>query len=489
MESSIVRALFDALNESGTLYCHWKSTDHLAASFEAKTDLDVLFSRSVLNDVEAILSVLGFVRTRTPDARTYPCVEDYICFDESLQRWVHLHAHFQLPIGDRWTKGYRIPLENYLLSNRTFNEQFGLYTIDPCSEYLMFIHRMYMKWTFPRSKKSFLKENSWLTEYLLSNGISEEKLENNLLYDVRFRKIYVSLYRNKIKKIRLLDEIYFKLCNLRYLRSSYVVFPVSIFYRYIYRLLIEFNRRFISNFTFGRRTLVSGGRGIVLVGMDGSGKTSMISKSERFFSKQLNVGTVFFGSGRSGSGPLRKAIFFIHDMISNNKDIKTGENHSETKQNKGAKPPSLLKLGWIYLCNRDRKKQLRRYNRLISNGSIVLVDRMPQSVDSEFADAPKLAEHLESNNFLVRYVSNHENHLYKQFGELECDAFIWLDISPEISLIRKPNELNIEQAKSYRLAMEHLTTHHFKNVLTIDADLDFDTVLSKVLCGIWKQLK
>ncbi len=62
---STVYKLFEKWNLEQIPYCHWKSSDHLQATVDGITDLDVLVGRDHADKVERILSELGFQRLDT----------------------------------------------------------------------------------------------------------------------------------------------------------------------------------------------------------------------------------------------------------------------------------------------------------------------------------------------------------------------------------------------------------------------------------------
>ncbi len=484
MFSKIILDLFSKLNEENVTYCHWKSTEHLAASFEAKTDLDVLVSRYHARTCESVLLAVGFVRARTPDARTYPCVEDYLFYDAELQRWIHFHMHYQLPCGDRWVKSYRTPIEDYLLQNRVYLKQYNIYNIDPVSEYLFFITRMHMKWATPIKKSSVLQENEFLAQLLKDNGINSENLKSHFvkhplcvdgtfaIAEAYFLKSPESISSKQVNLFQKQLLVYRRMGRLTFFRLN-----IS---RYLLRLHIEFYRRILKDYSFGRRAIVNGSRLFSFVGMDGSGKSTMIDEVYREMGKQLNVTRIFLGTGRSGAGLFRKFIFIIYDF-------KSKKNRSTATENKGIKKISLGKLFWIYLCLRDRNKELTKLHRSAANGNVVLIDRWPQRAITDFADAPKLAEYVNAKG-LAGYLARREADFYTKIESINIDKHLLFDIQPETSLKRKPNELTLDLAIKYREVMHNLRADIYKNCDFIDAEKSYGEVKNKVCKIVWNTI-
>ncbi|CDT99985.1 hypothetical protein VCR14J2_270189 [Vibrio coralliirubri] len=470
-------SIFEEVNLLGVEYCHWKSTDHLEASFRGETDFDVLVSKNDAFKFEVVLLNNGFVRARTPDFRTYPCVEDYIYYDPSSGNWYHFHLHYQLPCGDRWVKSFHIPIEKYILENRVYLAEFSMYNIDPLSEYLFFINRMFMKWRRPLRKKSFVKENEYLVGRIDTNCLLDR---DHPLFSDDLHSIYKML-TNKDYSIPISRQIAFKNHLRGCRRFNEVDFSIRSLFRYVYRLYVELNRRVFNNKSFGRRQLINGGRIVTFVGMDGSGKTSMLSEAEKTFSKQLNVTTVFLGSGRSGAHFLRRNIFKFMDILPNNaltknKVGKTGSNN---------KKPKFFKCLWIYLCLCDREKELKKMAKGLANGSLVLVDRWPQNKITNVADAKKLNEFVLNNSF-TGLVARKEQLFFDRLKAFNPDRTLWFDILPDTSIQRKPNELDLEEAVFYKDALQHLYSDYYSNPSKIFADNAYDEVKLEVNRKIWE---
>ncbi|MBO7913690.1 hypothetical protein J5X89_18905 [Vibrio sp. G41H] len=478
MSSKIVTEFFSEINSTDISYCHWKSTDHLDASFLGDTDFDILVKRKDAFKFEKILLDKGFVRARTPDLRTYPCVEDYIYYDSNLNKFFHFHIHYQLPCGDRWVKSFHIPLENYILENRVYLKGFDIYNIDPISEYLFFIIRMNMKWRLPTKKKSVVKENDYLLNRINESNLSFDDIKSSYLYGFCDNKILDKYYHRELSSVTIFDNFRFKRKLFNYRRLGHVFYYLCQVVRYLYRLYVEFNRRVIHNYSFGRRQLISGGRVIAFIGMDGSGKSSMLEECTEFYKKQINVTNVFLGTGRSGAGFIRRQIFKVYGSRDKNKSSSNiADSHIIRK-------PNFLKLVWILLCLRDRNRELKKLFQSVANGNLVVVDRWPQSSVNGFADYPKLYDFCDESG-LVGILARKEKKFYEKLSTVSVDKFLFFDIEPETSLDRKPNELTLSEAREYKQAMYELTSSHFSRVTPINAEQDFESVKVKSISAIW----
>ncbi len=133
-----IECLFKSFNDNKISYCHWKSSNHLEASMDGLTDLDVLVDDEMAQKATELIIEQGFERFETVHLRSYPGILDYVCLDESGV-WAHLHLHFKLILGDRWVKAYRLPVEKEFLSRAQFEEQFNSYVINSHDELLLLI--------------------------------------------------------------------------------------------------------------------------------------------------------------------------------------------------------------------------------------------------------------------------------------------------------------------------------------------------------------
>ena len=303
-----VEKLFERWNLEQIPYCHWKSSDHLQATVVGITDVDVLVDRRYADKVERYLSELGFQRLDTVVLRSYPGIMDYVCLDLESGRWVHIHLHFQLALGDRWVKAYWLPLEEIILSRRQFSEEFRSYVVDPYDELFLLCARMSLKHKEPFNKSVVWKEFGYIRSRLDLNASVPKYLSG----------VYIPLQNMFLKALsdnpspKLLNALSAKvrqslIIAMRFGRVGFLVRSIA---RMFYRYAIEFRRRFLKNFEVGRRKLPRGGVLVAFVGIDGSGKSSGVERMESLFAQQMNVTNVFLG--KSGNNSLN--VFYRYGI-------------------------------------------------------------------------------------------------------------------------------------------------------------------------------
>jgi hypothetical protein len=105
----VLRGLFDRFHSDGIRYCHWKSNQHLHASMIGKTDVDILVDRRAIVPLTRILGESNFKRFVVKPGRGYPGIEDYVGFDAASGTLTHLHVHYQLTLGEKFSKAIGCP--------------------------------------------------------------------------------------------------------------------------------------------------------------------------------------------------------------------------------------------------------------------------------------------------------------------------------------------------------------------------------------------
>ena len=141
---AFITTLCQALETEQITYCHWKSNNALMRSASGENDLDLLIGRADAQRFTALLYRLGAKRTTTPIATQMPGVIDYYGYDAPTDKFVHVHAHYQLIVGHDRTKNYHLPLaQPFLASARP--EQ-GFKVPSPEFEFIVFVIRMVLKY-------------------------------------------------------------------------------------------------------------------------------------------------------------------------------------------------------------------------------------------------------------------------------------------------------------------------------------------------------
>lgn len=480
----IVIRLFQAWNENGIRYCHWKSTVHLDATMEGATDIDVLVDPRQAQRAEMLATTQGFLRLQTDPLRSYPGVLDFVAFDVETGLWIHLHLHYQLVLGDRWVKATWLPIEESVLARAVFDPRYSSFVVAPSDELYLFVARMVLK-----HRRPFEFDYVWreLTHIKSRIAKSEDYPYHPPLSIRPMSRLVDALQREQTPSKSVLNKLARDAARslAPFRRYKWCTFVVFSFVRRLYRYWMEFRRRILRTYDKGRRSLPNGGLIIAFVGIDGSGKTSAIARTAQFFAQQLNVTSVFLGSGRSGASWYRKIVFAMFGSRAAQKRYKQGRGKGPDRDGEERLP--WYYLVWQLLVNYDKRKNMRRAISARANGALVLSDRWPQSQVPGILDGSKLLGRKQMSP-LARYVGKLEKELVQLAEMVQPDVLLRFRVSPEIARRRKPGELSEREAETYAQLLDEIEWKA-KKIVDIDADAPIEAVDRQIRAAIWDTLQ
>lgn len=490
----ICTELFDRFHEEGIRYCHWKSNEHLAEGLVGTTDLDIIVEQQ--HKVEQILSEQGFKRFETTWFVDYLGLADYLGYDPETGRLVHLHLHYRLAIGNKRLKDYNVPWVETLLDRRVFDEEHRVYRADPAMELCLLFVRYALKIQLRDYPKSvfgeyldgdIVREYEWLQERTDRQEVVQ--LATKLLNEEAATVIDQMLVdRPGLWQFRTLRKHCVK--ELSPARSyGYIETKVRGFLREVFLGLRSINERFFGRPRLYRRTVPSGGVTIVLLGVDGAGKSTIIEELEEWLSWKIDVQRIYFGSGDGPATLLRYPLIFAREQVDDGQTGSGAEQSSTEDSSKDRTERSLvLRIGRVIrglVLARERRKKLQKGQRAKNRGLVVLGDRYPQNQIMGFNDGPLLDHLSESSSRLLRYLAGRERDVYRSAEEHPPDLVIVLDVSPETANERKP-EMPIEQFERRKAAIDDLEFDTERRV--INAEQPLDEVIREVKELVWEQL-
>jgi thymidylate kinase len=472
IELELITELHKRINDCIT-YCYWKSTDHIKATLRGDTDLDILICKNNVSRFEKEISSLGFKELKTVHLRSYPGIKDFIGLDNQSGKWVHIHAHYTLNLGDRWVKSYHLPIEREILKRRYFDNNLNIFLINPKDEMFLFRIRMSLKFLFPYRRTRVLREEEYLRKLIESLKYSENQYITTPLNEIINSLDKIGNLPRNLQALRLRIGLKF------FRRFNRLKFSIYSKLRMFYRYYIEFRRRVLSNYDVGRRTLSEGGLIIVLTGIDGSGKTSNVIALEKFLKIQLNTTRVFMGYGSSGANWMRRLIFTIYGK-------KRRKNIKKNISNNDERRITILYAIWILVCLFDKKKNLKKAMKARANGNIVLADRWPQRKIKGTFDGARLEDYKGSNK-IIKIIKAYERKIISLSEFANPDLVIKLIIDPKTSTIRKPGELSLMEASRLMDIFKELNWN-CDNQIQINAEQDEQIIQSELKKLIWNHL-
>lgn len=478
-----IESLFRRLNEAGIEYAHWKSNEHLSLSLRGESDLDILVAQRDVQRFTALLATTSFRRCLTPPARKYPAIESYIGFDDESGRLIHLHTHYQLTVGERHLKAYRVPWEHVLLSRRVFSENDGLYVTDPQLELLLLVlrsafklnprHRLLGAFGRPAIQRGSLREFDWLATRVDRPGLAE--LARALVGEPA-----AALLEAMLEEPPMTPRMLARFRGAITPRSEeYQTYRRS--WAHVLRLAHE-----VVLLRAPRLRLPQGGTVIAVLGPDGAGKSSLTGELTRWLSSRFDVARFYFGSGQGSISLVRRALRGLARLL---KPATSSARPSGTASRRWSGESALRSAGrllWIATLSRERRRRAARARQLRNRGSIVLCDRFPQS-QAAVSDGPALTRWLDDPSGVRRAAARAELAAIQYVERLRPALVLKLRVTREIALLRKPETSPIRLDAKIRV-LERLRFAPETRVVEIDATQPFEQVLLEAKRAIWVNL-
>lgn len=467
--SDLIRNLFKAFHENDILYCHWKSNEHLDASFKGDTDFDVLFDRKQKDIIEKLFNKNGFVLFNAPYNRRYSEIVDFIGVDYEQNKIIHFHTHYHLEIGTSGLKEYHYTIEEEILSKRVFSTDFECYIIDPRYEFLLLIIRLSLK-VRSNWKSNFRHNNEvensnrelrWLKERVsldqLINLINKLEIpyeEEDIIriYNNEFE--YETLYSLSLKKNQIEDLK--KESNFRMQATKW-----SKWFYFQYGRVV---RKTGLSYVVKRRVNPEGGFSIAVLGSDGSGKSTQMKELKKIFSTKIDVESFYLGSNKGSRSSFRKLLDLIED-----KNLYFNIRPLER----------LLNLLFALTIGYEKKVRLKKALKLKNKGVLVLFDRFPQADNYTFNDGPLLKKAINSKNIIYKSIGRYEKKLYSPSSDKYPNIIIKLIADPNVLAQRR--NMSLEQINTKQNSIIGLTFGNKVPIITIDANMSINEVTSEIL--------
>jgi hypothetical protein len=496
----IVRGLIGCLETSGILYCHWKSNEHLDAAVAGDTDLDILFEEAKHARVVELVRQAGFVPFRTVWFTRYPGIEDFIGIDNEKGKMVHIHAHFQLILGEKRVKSYHLPWEDDLLKTRIWDEKAGIYRSDPTLEILLLVIREAIKlrktdrrpWKYTKynraAKSGSDREIAWLRERVSLKDLHSlaEKY-----CGPQISRAIDQLYREGLSSSALAD--------LRRL-----ILPAFQQYRRYHRwhaaaigvaressfLLSRAVKKTVVPSLPIRRIARSKGLIIAVLGADGSGKSTVSAEVARELSTKIDVMHLYMGSGNGPGSLMRWPVDVIRRAVrgltANRIGIvkKTGRSQEETTKWKLRKIPHYgFQTMWALTLAREKRLKLKRAWRARQKGVFVICDRYPQTDIEGYNDGPLLGRLARSELWFLRLLGYWERSSYAQAAKYAPDLVVRLLGHTHVLAHRRP-EMSLETISRKQEGIRAIQFPRSTRIVEIDAGKPLEEVITGAMGAV-----
>jgi thymidylate kinase len=486
----LVRRLCDALSAERISYCHWKSNEALDRSARADSDLDLLVSRRHAQRFGEIIRGLGFKDGRQPAKKQLPGVFHSYGLDEATGKVVHIHAHYQLVLGDDMTKNYRLPIEEAYLASA---EQDRLFRVPAAEfEYVVFVLRMVLKHSTLDAiltrqgalSPGETRELAYLTDRIdgeLPRGLVREHLPF----------IDQDLWERCERCLKPRTSRVFRVWSARRLERSLAAHArrspnLDQFVRAWRRGQVTLRRRVLHRRP-SRSRLDNGGALIAIVGGDGAGKSTVVDEVHRWLSKDLDTVNVHLGKPpRSLTSVVVHAVW--NGSIRGVADGSPLSGRTPTSLSDGdpMSPRRFAKLARKVMTSRDRYLAYLRARRCTADGGIVVCDRFPLP-QVKLMDGPATAgiPRSRDRSRAVGFLARIEERYYERI--LYPDILIVLRVHPEIAVQRRHGTESEEFVRRRSEEIWHLEWGDLP-VIVIDAGRPKPEVLAEIKSAIWARL-
>lgn len=487
------RRLFAEFHSRGIPYCHFKSNEHLREGLRGVTDLDVLVDRDDEAEIRTALNESGFKRLAFRNR--HPGTEFHLAYDREFDRFVFLHLHFQLVLGDR-EKGYQFRWEDRLLSTRTRDPETGVYVTDPHLELLLLFVRYALKIDVraylrvlrgdPYPDENVEREFEWLRERVDRRRVVD--LAADLLNPASAAVVDDLVDGMTVSKLRKLRSKISPEVHV-YRRQSTVENKIRKHVRALAGKSRRVSRRLGKPYSL-HRTLPSGGVVVAFVGADGSGKSTMAETTESWLSWKLDVDRIYFGKNDTYTLP-KKLLVGIKRAYSSTLSNGDGRSEEDVDGNAAVTESRSLaerawRIPWAIAVSHSRRKKLKRMWRTRNKGGIVITDRYPQNQVMGNNDGPLLSHWADSRLPPKRAIAAWEARPYEWAEKNPPDLIVKLDVDPEVALERT-DATDVEELRTKTRIVEGLEFERSENV-SIDGNRPLESVVLDVKRAVWDRL-
>ena len=448
----VIQKLCQMLDEAGIRYCHWKSNNALDRSASGENDLDLLISRADATRFSEIIFKLGFKQVQAPSDKQMPAVQNFFGYDPVTDRWVHVHAHYQLILGHDMTKNYRLPIEEAYLSSSV---QDGLFKVPAVEfEFVLLVIRMALKystWDAIVGREGHLKKSERRELIDLQARVDSQRIEAILKDHLPF--IEPAFFNQCLQAVQPGASFGLRVKTGHQLQvilqaNARLHMMVDPFVKFANRVGLAVQRRVFKKTS--KYHFETGGAIIAILGGDGAGKTTAIKTVYQWLSKNFETTRIHMGKPAWSVVTITlRSILKIGQVI--------GLYPLETSFNETLQQRSRVSPGYPYLIRevcraRDRYHTYRAARRITANGGIVIFDRFPvkgiQLMDGpmarrfveELARSPAGQQFLSPSmgSRLTMQLVRWEEGYYQRIMEPEM-RFVLL-VEPEVAVRRKTDE-------------------------------------------------
>lgn len=468
----VFKNLFEALHMNNVNFCNWKGSHSADKHLNGEGDLDLFVPIDFKKQFEQIAKDNGF-RNVVSYQSSHEHIEHYYGLDQESCIFVHIHVYFKIITGEHASKNYNLPIEGFILKN--IDRSYPLPKINSVGQHAIFLIRHFLKigsiygyFQYWREREKY--ENEWDS---FDHNFSFENISELGLTINELKEMYRT-YEKKSFLYNLLSSVKLKKILKRYRRRTYIRHQIFKIQDVIIRIL---NKFFIK-----KQKILNPGLVVAICGLDGSGKSSVVSALRLQFSKYFCTKIIHLG--RPSSNPYTLFFNLFISIFSFFKKFKFFMKKTK-HQKSSSKNISLIFAIRSVLLAYDRKTQSKKAYNLSKKGYIVICDRYPGLTNGKM-DSPRIPTN-ESRGFLYQFCYRKEQNLYRS---IKLAKFIFhLSVPLEVAINRNRLRVKFGKETEEELAERFLVNSDAKflgeNYRKIDASPPFQTVLNQIMRELW----
>jgi hypothetical protein len=483
-------ALLGEFHQQKISYCYWKSSRRVCAVLAGEGDVDLVVAREDQHRVEAILLVQGFKRFPSVADRDDPAILSFLGYDEPSDQLIHVHLHFRLILGERLLKNYRVPWEDVLLARAILHPTLPIRLLDPTSEAVLLVVRacLELRRTDPVTLRSW---RATTQKFALDREELAARVDRTILFNRAAEFLSDDLAEMIADAIYSQQPLESHRCLRRRIQRyftpyrSYNSFEARV--RGVMRALIwaigNLNKRFLHVPRPWNRRAPGGGRIVAIVGLDGSGKTTMAAAMRAWLGSVIDVVPIYFGTGDGRPSLLLRPLKLLVPLIM--RALRTrpeGASRGKMSNRDAGLLYSVLLMVWATVVAVEKRMKLAAARRGANRGLVVIADRYPQNEILSFNDGPLLARLSRAPPWIRRF----EAPAYTLAHRLPPDLVIKLQVLPETVARREP-EMDPTIIWERITALQRLEFPGAR-VVCVDAEQPLPDVIRVVKQEIWRLL-
>jgi hypothetical protein len=483
-------ALLERFAREEVVYCYWRSTRRAMAALAGETDLDLLVARESQHAASRALLDSGFKMFSSVPQRDHPSIVSFLIHDEDSGEIVHVHLHTRLVVGGALLKNYRLPWEAALLRRAAARNGLNLALLDPASEAVLLLVRscLELRRTDPvvlrnwgQATRKFELDRAALAASVDRAELRARAAEflgediGHALADALFDTKPLHEQRAVRRRVRGALEDYrtYNRLEAAFRAGSRAVLWAS----------GALNQRVLHWPRPWSRRAPGGGIVVAVIGVDGSGKTTLVRGLRTWLAREADVMPLYFGTGDGRPSLLLLPFKLLVPAVSLLFRSKPkGSSHSEVTNAPPGFAYSVSLAVWATILAVEKRMKLRAARRAADRGMVVITDRFPQDEILDFNDGPLLPRLRR----IPRWLRDFEASAYALARRRPPDLVIRLVASPELIASREPR-MDPRTIRDRTAAVQRLTFAG-ASIASIPAAQPAADVLSAAKAEIWRLL-